>query len=266
MSVVTARICSASTAARMPRACSGDDVSRYRIYGLEPGEYIVATEGWHIVTTTFDGDPKTASVTRPAERLGFATTFHPSVASDSAALRDSVRRWRDASGIDILVARAHLVDVQVPCSTPRRPGLGDQRTAQPEHPVQRRVRPFPHRCGRTLSGARARPWELPAAVGRGGAVNGRVEYADLPLSVAGTSKAWSYRRSPASPCRAGSCWRRVSRSTPARCGSRSSAAEWPCGPSKRSPQSTTTGAFGRRMCSDRTWFAWVYHPAGPSEP
>ena len=120
MPVVAARITAGSDEPQRVRhpPIFTDDLGRYRIYGLEPGEYIVATEGWHIVTTTFVGDPKTASATRPAERLGFAATFHPSVTSDSAAQRIRLTAGRDASGIDILVARAPWATFQEPCSTP----------------------------------------------------------------------------------------------------------------------------------------------------
>ena len=230
MPVVAARIMAGSDEPQRVRhpPVFTDDLGRYRIYGLEPGEYIVATEGWHIVTTTFVGDPKTASVSRPAERQGFTATFHPSVASDSAAQRIRLTAGRDASGIDILVARAHLVDVSgtvldsrgVPASATN--GLLSRNTLSSEGSY-----PFHTDADGRFRVRELDPGNYRLLVGRGGAVNGRVEYADLPRALPAPSKAWSYRRSPASPYRAGSSWRRVSRSTPGRCGSRSSAAEWP---------------------------------------
>ena len=190
MPVVAARIMAGSDEPQRVRhpPVFTDDLGHYRIYGLEPGEYIVATEGWHIVTTTtFVRDPKTASVTRPAGRLGFAATFHPSVTSDSAAQRIRLTAGRDASAIDILVARAHLVDVSgtvldsrgVPASATN--GLLSRNTLSSEGSY-----PFHTDADGRFRVRELDPGNYRLLVGRGGAVNGRVEYADLPLSVAGT--------------------------------------------------------------------------------
>ena len=163
-----------------------DDLGRYRIYGLEPGEYIVATEGWHVVTTTFVGDPKTASVTRPAEPQGFPSTFHPSAATDSAAQRIRLTAGREASGIDILVARTHLVDVAgivldsrgAPAS--RANGLLSRNTLTSQGSY-----PFSTDVDGRFRVRELDPGNYRLLVGRGGAVNGRVEYADLALNIAG---------------------------------------------------------------------------------
>jgi ADP-ribose pyrophosphatase YjhB (NUDIX family) len=178
MTVVAARIMPGSDVPQpvRHRPTLTDDLGRYRIYGLEPGEYIVAADGLHFVTGT---------VARGAP-LAFATTFHPSVATDSAAQRIRLTAGRDASGIDILVARSSLVDVSgtvldsrgVPASTVN--GLLTRSTLPGEgtHPFH------------TDADGRFRVHGLDAGnyrllIGRGGPVNGRVEYADLPLSIVG---------------------------------------------------------------------------------
>ena len=190
MPVVAARIMAGSDEPQRVRhpPVFTDDLGRYRIYGLEPGEYIVATEGWHIVTTT-----PSLAIPRPRPSLalpcvlGFAATFHPSVASDSAAQRIRLTAGRDASGIDILVARAHLVDVSgtvldsrgVPASATN--GLLSRNTLSSEGSY-----PFHTDADGRFRVRELDPGNYRLLVGRGGAVNGRVEYADLPLSVAGT--------------------------------------------------------------------------------
>ncbi len=113
MFVVAARILAGSDAPqRVPHPPSStDDLGRYRIYGLEPGEYIVATESRHTVSASGAREGGTTSGTRAVEPPGFPTTFHPSAASEAAAQRIRLTAGRDASGIDIQVARARLLDV-----------------------------------------------------------------------------------------------------------------------------------------------------------
>ena len=178
MTVVAARIMPGSDVPQpvRHRPTWTDDLGRYRIYGLEPGEYIVAADGLHVVSGT-------GARSAP---LGFATTFHPSAGSDSAAQRIRLTAGRDASGIDILVGRSSLVDISgmvldsrgAPASTTN--GLLTRNTLSGEgtHPFH------------TDADGRFRVQGLDAGnyrllIGRGGPVNGRVEYADLPLSIAG---------------------------------------------------------------------------------
>jgi hypothetical protein len=181
MTVVAARIMPGSDVPQpvRHRPTLTDDLGRYRVYGLEPGEYVVATDGLHVVAGT---------ATRSAP-VGFATTFHPSAASVSAAQRIRLTAGRDASAIDILVARSSLVEVSgmvldsrgAPASTAN--GLLTRTTLAGEgtHPFH------------TDANGRFRVHGLDAGdyrllIGRGGAVNGRVEYADLPLSLLGNTE------------------------------------------------------------------------------
>jgi hypothetical protein len=87
-----------------------DDLGRYRIYGLEPGEYLAATEGMHVVVGS-SARGGNSSATLAAEPAGFPATFHPSAVNDAAAQRIRLGAGRTASGIDILVARGQLADV-----------------------------------------------------------------------------------------------------------------------------------------------------------
>ena len=72
-----------------------DDWGRYRIYGLEPGEYVVAAEARGM------GGPPIDDV----EPEAFTTTYHPAVLNDSDAERIRVRAGADAEGIDIQLQR-----------------------------------------------------------------------------------------------------------------------------------------------------------------
>ena len=72
-----------------------DDHGRYRIYGLEPGDYIVTAE-----TRGMGGPP----VDDP-EPEGFVATHHPGTASQRDAVRVRVRAGLDADGIDIQMIR-----------------------------------------------------------------------------------------------------------------------------------------------------------------
>lgn len=72
-----------------------DDLGRYRVYGLEPGDYLVAAEARSM------GGPPLEGV----EAEGFVTTYHPSATQDREASRVRVRSGADAEGIDIQLVR-----------------------------------------------------------------------------------------------------------------------------------------------------------------
>ena len=188
MFVVAARILAGSDAPQRvahPQA-STDDLGRYRIYGLEPGEYIVATESRHTVSASGAHESGSTSGARAVEPPGFPTTFHPSVASDAVAQRIRLTAGRDASGIDIQVTRTRLVDVSgtvldsrgVPASATN--GLLSRNTVSGtgSHSF------YTDAAGRFRVRA-LEPGNYRLLIGRGGGVNGRVEFADVPLTVAG---------------------------------------------------------------------------------
>jgi hypothetical protein len=75
-----------------------DDLGRFRIYGLEPGEYIVAVEG-------LGGARGTGTI---SETEGFARTFYPSALSESEAGRVRVAAG-GAADIQVQINRTRLV-------------------------------------------------------------------------------------------------------------------------------------------------------------
>ena len=185
MPVVAARILPGGDAPQRvwhPPA-STDDLGRYRLFGLEPGDYILSTESSHKVVAS--GGPENGA-TSARELPGFPTTFHPSATSEGAAQRVRLTAGRDASGIDIQVARARLLDVSgtlldsrgVPASTTNvlisREGVSSAASYSFYTDATGRFR-----------AAAVQPGNYQLVVGRGGAVNGRVEFADVPLTVAG---------------------------------------------------------------------------------
>jgi len=110
MSVVAGRIMAGSEIAqRVPQtSIATDDLGRYRIYGLQPGEYVVAVENAPFVSTpvtwpgarnfggAFTGDPDPTT---------FVTTFYPSSLSESSAQRVRLTAPNDVIGIDITLIR-----------------------------------------------------------------------------------------------------------------------------------------------------------------
>ena len=72
-----------------------DDHGRYRIFGLEPGDYVVAAEA-----RSMGGPPVEGTDTE-----GFVTTYHPAAVHDKDAVRVRVRAGMDAEGIDIQLIR-----------------------------------------------------------------------------------------------------------------------------------------------------------------
>jgi hypothetical protein len=188
MAVVAARILAGSDAPqRLPHPpATTDDLGRYRIYGLEPGDYIVATESRYTVSSSSVRETKTTSATRAVEPPGFPRTFHPSAASEAAAQRVRLTAGRDASGIDILVTRTNLLDVSgtvldsrgVPASATN--GLLSRDKVSGAGPNSF----YTDTDGRFRVRA-LEPGNYRLLIGRGGAVNGRVEFADVPLTLAG---------------------------------------------------------------------------------
>ena len=72
-----------------------DDHGRYRIYGLEPGDYIVTAESRGM------GGPPIDS----AETDGFIPTHHPSTGQQNEASRVKVRAGADVEAVDIMMIR-----------------------------------------------------------------------------------------------------------------------------------------------------------------
>jgi hypothetical protein len=190
--VFAARVMPGSdTAARVPSVpMLTDDLGRYRIYGLEPGTYVVATDGRGgglMFVEQVDGRTFT-SVAAQRESEPFTTTFHPSALAESEAQRIRLTA-QDVTGIDITVLRARRLQVSgvvldsqgAPASTNvllvRDRALG----IFPQMPRQTDSQ------GRFFIGA-LDPGEYRLLVGGGLAagltsVNGRTEFAEMQMTI-----------------------------------------------------------------------------------
>ena len=107
MTVLAARVMAGSDGAQRigHEPATTDDLGRYRIYGLEPGEYVVAVEGRSVPVARAAQPGMRASLTEE-ELLAFLTTFHPSTLVESSAQRIQLVPGRDAVGVDIAAVRA----------------------------------------------------------------------------------------------------------------------------------------------------------------
>jgi hypothetical protein len=190
--VFAARIMPGSDAA--VRMSSGsvltDDLGRYRIYGLEPGTYVVAVDGRGGLVFVESIEARAfTSVTVSRDSEPFLTTFHPSSPNESGAQRIRLTA-QDVTGIDIRLLRARRLQVSgivldsqgAPASThvllvrDRTLGVFPQMPRQTD------------RQGRFLMGA-LDPGEYRLLVGGGLAagltsVNGRTEFAEMQLTIA----------------------------------------------------------------------------------
>jgi protocatechuate 3,4-dioxygenase beta subunit len=107
MTVVAARVMAGSDVAQRVghEPATTDDLGRYRIYGLEPGEYVVAVEGRSLPVSRA-AQPGVRAPLTEQELMAFLTTFHPSSLVESSAQRIQLAPGRDASGVDIAAVRA----------------------------------------------------------------------------------------------------------------------------------------------------------------
>ena len=84
-----------------------DDLGRYRVYGLEPGSYIVGADGHYVIpmVAPFEGRGAAFGPVAPREPDSFLTTYYPSATTDAAAQPVKIGA-QDVSGIDIVLRRA----------------------------------------------------------------------------------------------------------------------------------------------------------------
>src|SRR4029078_10487642 len=77
-------------AARPQRTGSGaqtDDLGQFRLFGLQPGDYVVAAEARANTCVAPNAPPETEE-----DRVGFMTTFYPMALDEAAAQRVRARR------------------------------------------------------------------------------------------------------------------------------------------------------------------------------
>ena len=112
MNVIAARVMAGTDVAQRVghEAATTDDLGRYRIYGLEPGEYVVAVEGRSVPVAGMQRPGIRLSLTEQ-QLMAFLTTFHPSTLDESSAQRIQLTPGRDAVSIDIAAVRARRLRV-----------------------------------------------------------------------------------------------------------------------------------------------------------
>jgi hypothetical protein len=169
-----------------------DDLGRYRVYGLEPGTYIVGADGHFVmpVIETFNGRIY-SSATRESEP--FLTTYHPSETIDDLAQPVRVGA-EDVSGVDIMLRRTArfevsgtVVDSQgAPASTRVVLLRGAGLTAVSSVPFSNF--PLPSNTEGRFHFPALEPGAYRLLVGGSlwpglTSVNGRTEFADVPVTV-----------------------------------------------------------------------------------
>jgi hypothetical protein len=81
-----------------------DDLGRYRIFGLAPGDYLVFADIRNNTVVNAGEDAE-------ADATGFMTTYFPGVPSESEGERVQVRSGAETSGIDFRLLRGRLYTV-----------------------------------------------------------------------------------------------------------------------------------------------------------
>ena len=122
-----------------------DDLGRYRLSGLEPGEYLVSAAVGQI-------DMRTPLVDLP----GYGTTYFPGTPNPAEAQRVVVGRSQDVLGIDFPIARTRTVRVSGRAVDSH--GRGDHRRYRADAEPALRGGRTPHRWGQESSG---RPLRIP---------------------------------------------------------------------------------------------------------
>jgi protocatechuate 3,4-dioxygenase beta subunit len=83
-----------------------DDLGQFRLYGLAPGDYLVAAEARE---NTFSSP--NAPLEDDNERVGFLTTYYPGTTDEAAASRVRARAGSEISGIEIRLGEGRLFRV-----------------------------------------------------------------------------------------------------------------------------------------------------------
>jgi protocatechuate 3,4-dioxygenase beta subunit len=188
MSVVAARLMPGSDDPQRvahPPATT-DDLGRYRIYSLEPGEYLVAVQRQFSVTAASSAAARLPAGSARPEHAGFPMTFHPSAVTQAAAQRIRLAGGRDAVGIDILVTRVHLPNLSGTVLDSRgAPAAGVNgvlgRDGASAFSASHNFYTDADGRFRVLA---VEPGLYRLVIGRGGGVNGRAEFADAPITIA----------------------------------------------------------------------------------
>jgi protocatechuate 3,4-dioxygenase beta subunit len=81
-----------------------DDLGQFRLFGLQPGDYLVVAEARMPTYVNPDAILSDAE----EDRSGFLTTFYPGTPDEGAAQRVRTRAGAESGGIDIRMVKGHL--------------------------------------------------------------------------------------------------------------------------------------------------------------
>jgi protocatechuate 3,4-dioxygenase beta subunit len=83
-----------------------DDLGQFRMFGLAPGDYLVAAEARGNTFVPPNAPPETED-----DRIGFITTFYPGTADEAGAQRVRTRAGAETPGIEIRMVSGRLFHV-----------------------------------------------------------------------------------------------------------------------------------------------------------
>lgn len=92
-----------SRSQRFGGGAQSDDLGQFRLFGLQPGDYVVAAEARN---NTFV--PPNAVPEREEDNIGYLTTYYPGTADEGAAVRVRAKPGAESSGIEIRLVQGRL--------------------------------------------------------------------------------------------------------------------------------------------------------------
>jgi len=156
-----------------------DDLGRYRVYGLEPGTYVVMAEPGFRMTT---------GPAREGEAVGFGVMFHPASPSETTAQKVRVAAGQDVLGVDIQLARTRRYSVtgQLLNSQGEPVSFSSAALIKPSLGGHTSVQVTVDAAGRfAVRDVEAGDYVLQVRATRSLSGDRIQEYADIPLNVAG---------------------------------------------------------------------------------
>jgi Carboxypeptidase regulatory-like domain len=91
---------------RMGSGAQTDDLGQFRLFGLSPGDYVVAAEARSNTFIAPNAPPESEE-----DKIGFMTTFYPMALDEAAAQRVRARAGGETPGIEIRMATGRLFRV-----------------------------------------------------------------------------------------------------------------------------------------------------------
>jgi hypothetical protein len=91
---------------RMGNTTQTDDLGQFRLFGLQPGDYVVVAEARAQTFVAPNAPPETEE-----DRNGFMTTYYPGTADPSAAQKIRARSGTETSGVEIRLVTGRLFHI-----------------------------------------------------------------------------------------------------------------------------------------------------------